>query len=225
MLAVADLIDRHPVWTELRAAMRNNDLKARKRILEEIAASDKVASLSPARRVLLGEQIRWVSPDHELQDAIRVLRQAQQANPGDFWANARLAEAFHDHGGNVDDEIRFATAAVALRPDSPGARFHLGAAFAKKGALDQAITEYREAIRIQKEYPFAHCEPRRCLARQGSSWRRRSPNTARPSAYLRRRAPEGLPQPLLEARPSPAQEGGPGRGHCRLPGGPTAQGG
>jgi tetratricopeptide (TPR) repeat protein len=49
-----------------------------------------------------------------------------------------------------------ATAAVALRPHSPGARVNLGAAFAKKGAVDEAIAELREAVRLKPDYAQAH---------------------------------------------------------------------
>jgi tetratricopeptide (TPR) repeat protein len=48
--------------------------------------------------------------------------------------------------------IRYLTAAVALRPQSPGARNNLGVALREKGALDEAIAAFREAIRLKNDY-------------------------------------------------------------------------
>jgi len=54
-----------------------------------------------------------------------------------------------------DEVIRFLTAAAALRPSSPGIHFSLGAELAASGFPEDAIAEYREAIRLKADYPSA----------------------------------------------------------------------
>src|SRR5439155_923407 len=56
----------------------------------------------------------------------------------------------------LEEVIRFYSVAVALRPQSPGARLNLGVALREKGQLDEAIAEHREAIRLKKDFPEAH---------------------------------------------------------------------
>ncbi len=46
--------------------------------------------------------------------------------------------------------------AVALRPNSPGARLNLGNALKAQNKLDDAIAAYRDAIRLKPEYAEAH---------------------------------------------------------------------
>jgi tetratricopeptide (TPR) repeat protein len=149
LLAVADLVDRDPLRTEWRALLRQPDDKA----AAEMAASDKLTTLGPARRLLLGQMLGWLG---DREAALRLFGQVQQANPGDFWANEHLVLALDAQGGSADDAIRFATAAVALRPDSPGARVNLGIALGRKGDLDGAMAEFREAIRLKEDYAEAH---------------------------------------------------------------------
>jgi tetratricopeptide (TPR) repeat protein len=56
---------------------------------------------------------------------------------------------------------------VALRPQSPGARVNLGIALYDKGAPDEAIAAYQEAIRIKKDYAEAHSNLGVALAAKG----------------------------------------------------------
>ena len=48
------------------------------------------------------------------------------------------------------------TAAVALRPRSPGVRRNFGNALTKKGRWDEAVAEYREAIRLNRDEAVPH---------------------------------------------------------------------
>jgi hypothetical protein len=96
---VADRVDGDPVRTEWRAAVRRQDCKAG----ERVAASGNLASLSAARRLLLGEMLCKGGANAA---GIRLLRQVRQANPADFWANELLYLALSAQGGSVDDLIR-----------------------------------------------------------------------------------------------------------------------
>jgi tetratricopeptide (TPR) repeat protein len=99
-----------------------------------------------------------------------LLRRAQQGHPQDFWVNFELAVRLlaHVHPRTaartarppelpaVEDAIRFSTAAVAVRPQSPIAHFNLGLALYGKGDLAGAVACYRKAIGLDFKFPPAH---------------------------------------------------------------------
>jgi tetratricopeptide (TPR) repeat protein len=83
---------------------------------------------------------------------IAVLRRAQQRHPADFWANNELADCLMGGQSHRPAEaVRFATAAVALRPRSAGAFADLGAVLAENGDSTGAVAAYREAIRLKPD--------------------------------------------------------------------------
>ena len=77
-----------------------------------------------------------------------------------------------------DRRLRAEIAAETRRSFS--AHVNLGFALRQRGKLDEAIAEYREAIRLKPDYAVAHDNLGARPATRGS-WTRRSPNTARPS--------------------------------------------
>ncbi|HEY7424072.1 MAG TPA: tetratricopeptide repeat protein [Gemmataceae bacterium] len=86
------------------------------------------------------------------------MRQLQQRHPNDFWVNHELAFCLHRlRSPRLEEAIRFYTAAIALRPQSPGAHNNLGNALYDNGRLDEAIAEYREALRINKDFAEVRC--------------------------------------------------------------------
>jgi tetratricopeptide (TPR) repeat protein len=89
--------------------------------------------------------------------ALRILKTVQQRHPEDFWSCVVLAELFQQSTPpQWEQAIRDHTAAVALRPHSPGARVNLGRALQERGRLVEAIAEYREAIRLKDDYAIPH---------------------------------------------------------------------
>jgi tetratricopeptide (TPR) repeat protein len=88
---------------------------------------------------------------------LSLLRQAQERHPDDFWANHQLAIYLHEsRPPRLDEAVRYHTAAVALRPQSPGARLHLGNALRDRGDWDGAIAQYRAALHLKADYAEAH---------------------------------------------------------------------
>ena len=56
----------------------------------------------------------------------------------------------------LEEAIRYRTAVVAILPQSPGAHLNLGVALTDLGRLDEAIAEYREALRLDKDFAVGH---------------------------------------------------------------------
>jgi tetratricopeptide (TPR) repeat protein len=150
LVEIAQLADPDPRRNRLRDAVRDQDVKG----LKALAAESDVADLPAPTVLLLGDALAKVGARPEAE---QVLRQAQRQYPGDFWINHTLAYYLLDvRSRQVDDEIRFYTAALALRPHSAAVHVNLGDALSRKGRADAAIAEFREALRLDKNLPEAH---------------------------------------------------------------------
>src|SRR5262249_24992353 len=107
-------LDPDPWRNRLRDALARNDLAA----LRQLADKADVASQPPAALRTLGEELARLG---DYPAGIALLRRAQQHYPGDVLLNARLARLLHSQRPQQFEEaLRFATTAVALRPQSPG---------------------------------------------------------------------------------------------------------
>jgi tetratricopeptide (TPR) repeat protein len=98
-------------------------------------------------------------PDiHASPKAIEFLRTAQARYPANFWTNTHLGLALHVNQPKSlkEEAVGFFRAAVAVRPDSPGARVNLGRVLSDIGRLDEAIAAYRKAIDLKPDYAAAH---------------------------------------------------------------------
>jgi serine/threonine-protein kinase len=90
-------------------------------------------------------------------EAVKLLKEANERHPGDFWIVFELAFACESTKPTATDEaIRYYTAALMARPDSPVAHSNLGNALYDKHRLDDAIAEYHKALQIQSDYALAH---------------------------------------------------------------------
>jgi tetratricopeptide (TPR) repeat protein len=161
LLAVARAADPDPTRRELRDAL----LRADRQVLLQQAACKDLRALPPVTVVLLAEFLAEMGDQPE---ATALLRRAQEQYPGDFWINHQLAFSLGNEGTSHQDEtIRFYTAAVALRPESLGARLNLGNALARKGRLDEALAVNRRAIDLKPDYAEAYCNVGNILADKG----------------------------------------------------------
>jgi tetratricopeptide (TPR) repeat protein len=151
LLTLARAADPDPLRNQMRDAWERQDRKA----LELLAASDHVTALPPSTIILLANAL--AGPD-SVEQVADLYRKARQQYPGDFWINHTLA-AYLDalSPPQRDEAIRYYTAAVALRPQSPGAHLNLGATLSKKmGSQDEAIAAFREAIRLKHDFVPAY---------------------------------------------------------------------
>ncbi len=160
-LAVARAADPDGWRNRLRDALEGKDPKA----LEEVVAADPAGDWPPPTLMLLGDLARGTA---SAERVAVLLGRAQQRNPGDFWINETLGDLLHySQPARLNEEICYYTAAVALRPQSPGAHNNLGIALTDKGRLDEAIAEFREALRLNKDYAMAHSNLGAALAKEG----------------------------------------------------------
>ncbi len=132
--------------------------------LARLARSANVAGQSPAFLALLGTAL----PESANAERVALLRRAQRRHPGDFWINHDLAASLYAAANPVSyrpptaaqrallhESVRYHSAALALRPDSPGAHLNLGNALYALGDLDGAESAYRRAAELGGRYASA----------------------------------------------------------------------
>jgi tetratricopeptide (TPR) repeat protein len=161
LLAVARAADPDPLRTQVRQALEARD-QAR---LNEVAKAAAGAGLSATTLVAVAKALRPTDlrSEGQAQDvglaarAVGLLREGQRRYPGDFWVNHQLAFLLMEGKPSQPEEaIRFYTAALALRPQSPGVYLNLGNALRAKGRLEEAEAADRKAIELKPDYTAAH---------------------------------------------------------------------
>jgi tetratricopeptide (TPR) repeat protein len=148
--AVARAADRDPYRNRLREAVEHRQ----RDVLEESAVSDEVEGLPPATVILLAGALLRAGAEEK---ALTVLRRAQRTHPDDLWINYGMGQMLRRaHPPRAEEAVRFSTAALALRPQSPGMHYSLGLALATAGKLPEAVDEYRRAIHLHPRLALAH---------------------------------------------------------------------
>jgi tetratricopeptide (TPR) repeat protein len=152
LIAIAGQADPDP-W---RNRLRQLVLSRSARDLEELARSAPIEELPATTLVLLGSRV--VNEVRGPGPILDMLRRAQQRFPADFWINHLLAYALHRKAQPLrpEEAVGFYRVAVALRPQSPGARFQLADCLDDRGDKKGAIAEYEEAIRLKPDFAAAH---------------------------------------------------------------------
>jgi RNA polymerase sigma-70 factor (subfamily 1) len=147
---VLSTADPDPWRQSGRAARGRDDRQA----LEKLAREVDVGAQPPEALFVIELGLRQRGA-HET--AVALLRRAQEIFPSDFWINHDLGMALQDSRPSHGEEaIRFLTVAVALRPQSAGGRFNLGAPFLDQGRLDEAIGAFRKAIELKPDDASAY---------------------------------------------------------------------
>jgi tetratricopeptide (TPR) repeat protein len=161
LLRVARAADPDAWRDRLREALEREDGQA----LVELARSEAVVRQPSLTLSFLADLLRRLGA---VEPAQALLLQAWQAHAEDFWVNHHLAAAYMKaRPARWDEATRFCTAAVALRPQSPGAHLNLGRCLSEQDRLDEAIAEARVAIRLKNDYAEAHCNLGSALHKQG----------------------------------------------------------
>jgi serine/threonine protein kinase/Flp pilus assembly protein TadD len=145
-----DAGDADPWRRAVRAARQRSDREA----LVKLAQEADVTAQPPEALFLLDMSLRQRGA---AEAAAALLRRAREAFPGDFWINHDLGLALtYSRPVQLDDAIRFLTAAVSLRPQSPGARLNLAHALGQAGRFDEAIVSLEQATVLRPDYAHAH---------------------------------------------------------------------
>ncbi|HEX8203180.1 MAG TPA: protein kinase family protein, partial [Isosphaeraceae bacterium] len=142
--------DPDPWRNALRDALGRNDRAAYARLAE----ADGLERRPAPSLWLLG---RALIEAGEPGRAAAVLQRAWRAYPTDFWINLDLSHALAwSRPPRFEDGDRFATAAVALRPESSAAHVGLALSLHRRGDRSGAEAEYREALRLRPDYAMGH---------------------------------------------------------------------
>jgi serine/threonine-protein kinase len=161
--AVARAADPDPERNRIRAAVERRDGLA----LKQLVTGSAGGRLPPDMQVVLG---RVLVRDSQSAAAVELLGAAQRLHPGDFWINHDLGMAY----ANIDPPrteaaVRYYTAAVAIRPDSPGANLNLARALREHHRLDEASVVYRRVIALSADFANAYHGLGRTLKDKGDT--------------------------------------------------------
>jgi superkiller protein 3 len=174
LVAVARGLDPEPLRDRVRATWEQPGTPDVQDDLHRLADSIDLRAHHPATLVNLARALSRVS---QASAALRLLRDAQRAYPGDFWVAFELGSILSGLGDH-EGAVRFYTAAVAIRPDSAAAQDNLGKALADRGRGGEAEAAYRKAIDLDPRYAFAHINLGLFLLDQGrlaeaeAAWRK-----------------------------------------------------
>jgi serine/threonine protein kinase/Flp pilus assembly protein TadD len=161
LLHIARLADPDPWRNRLRDAVERDNGDA----LTTLAADQDVLAQPPSTVMLLARALdnrKLFSPEVQLMEAV------QRRHPADFWINTQLAFCLENiKPARLDEAIGFRRAAVALRPDSPGAYLRLGATLVQCGKYPPGEAALREAIRLKPDFATASYDLGTTLYEQG----------------------------------------------------------
>jgi serine/threonine protein kinase/Tfp pilus assembly protein PilF len=158
LVAIAAAADDDDWRKQVRQALTRDQFS----VLHELARSEKINDMPLQTLSLLANCIQ----DPELNE--HVLRQAQRRYPDDFHINFQLAWTLDFRPRpQLDEAIRFYTAALALRPRNLPTHCYLGLALQHQGRLDEAVAVFQRAVNLDGEYAFAKHSLALALAEAG----------------------------------------------------------
>ncbi|HEV8060352.1 MAG TPA: serine/threonine-protein kinase [Gemmataceae bacterium] len=141
LLLTAKESDPDPWRNRVREALTNLDPKT----LEDLAASVDLRRESPATQLLLATALQEVG---SLEQALAVLRKAQEQYPGDLAINDSLGWLYYlSKPTNHQEAIRFLTAALAIDPSRWQTWRKRAIVFSASMQEESAIADYSQAIR------------------------------------------------------------------------------
>ena len=163
LLAAARAADRDPWRAALRDQIGGRDPEALRRLADN---QKELEAQSSTSLVLLAVGL---IERGDRRRAEQVLQCAWRMEPNDFWVNYEMSRVYRVGGHYVppEDAIRYASAAVAIRPRSFAARLELGIALGDARKLAEAAAQFREAVKIRPDEAYARNNLAAILAQQG----------------------------------------------------------
>jgi tetratricopeptide (TPR) repeat protein len=147
LLATLQVVDADPWRRQVRRALLHRDANS----LETLSRAVNVRTHPPGLLVLVAEHL----PEAMNSNRLDLLRRIQRAYPADLWANMGLAFRLAT-SGQPAQAVRYYTAALALRPDSPGISLNRGVALYLAGELEASIADSQQALVLAPGYASAH---------------------------------------------------------------------
>jgi serine/threonine-protein kinase len=143
LVTIAGMVDPDPLRQQWRQALVREDRNGILRLARSVPTRPVPTRTLRHWALLLGTQ-------GDSAAAVRLLQRARRQQPGDFWINYSLAlYSLKRQPRQLDEALRFASAAVALRSQSPVPHRLLGTVLLLKGQSDEAIACFQEAIRLR----------------------------------------------------------------------------
>jgi serine/threonine-protein kinase len=142
LTAAARVADPDPWRNKLRDALEIADKPTRRGALTALATSIKDQPLPPVSFDLLGEALRRADARAEGES---ILRKGRRLYPNDLWLNYDLAGVLGELSRR-EEAIRYYTAARVVNPASAHELAH---ALENKGESDEAISVFRELVRLR----------------------------------------------------------------------------
>jgi tetratricopeptide (TPR) repeat protein len=147
LLAALAAAEEDPWRRRVRKAMFDRAWKS----LEQLAGKAKVWKQPPSFLLIVAESL----PPSMRATRLELLRRTQRAYLADLWTNHHLAYALMK-SGHPAEAIRYYTAALALRPESPGIYLNRAKALCDTGEFAAAIADYRRCVVLAPRYVAAH---------------------------------------------------------------------
>jgi serine/threonine-protein kinase len=166
LVAVAEAAEPVDGWArQFRAARAEKDPVKQRVALQKLARTADLPRLPARALTALGLRL-WMVGD--MAGAVQLLRRAQRQHPTDFWVNHDLGMALRfAQPPQLTEAVRYLSAAVALRPDSPGTLHDLGAALHANGQAEEAIACHYKAMELDSKLAAAHNNLGTALAAKG----------------------------------------------------------
>lgn len=143
---VLGMLDPNPWRMKLRTAIISSDIQA----VKQLAVGD-TSNQSPAGLLQLANaMVLW----ERSNESIRFMETIQQRYPSNFWINQLLGNAMIASYSPPRPEasLRYLTAAVALRPESVGARMSMARTLAAMGETQQSQEQEQLARNLTPKF-------------------------------------------------------------------------
>lgn len=138
LVAIANAADSD-AW---RRSVRNALVSGNSSELSRLAKSEDLKSVRPELVAWFAASLRQM---RKLDDAKRILEYGYKSNPDDFWINYEMGRCL-TRKAESQEAIGFARAAVALRPESAGARWSLAIALADAGQTEESDSVFESLL-------------------------------------------------------------------------------
>ncbi|MDB5349366.1 MAG: serine/threonine protein kinase [Planctomycetota bacterium] len=130
---------------QLREAVSRRDLAT----LSRLAGEMDPGRAPVARTLLLARPLSFLDP----AAALALLEATHRANPSNFWVNHELGRVYlTTKPPQNESSVRYFTAALVLRPNSPGVYVNLGVALDAAGKSSEALDSFRRALALKPDY-------------------------------------------------------------------------